>query len=145
MEQLFSPFRVINMNKIKVMQTGQFIKLMLLIVFFVGILSAETFGQSSRSVEEILKERSARQTSSQKKKKKISLFSKKKKSPNTTDAQLRAEYDQRQKDNAKRNKKEAKLAAKPQYSNPLYFGHKKKPKKRPNGKKKFCKECGLRH
>ena len=34
---------------------------------------------------------------------------------------------------------------KPQYSDPSYFGHKKKPKKRPPDKKKYCKECGLYH
>lgn len=34
---------------------------------------------------------------------------------------------------------------KPQYSDPSYFGHKRKPRKRANGKKKFCKECGLTH
>lgn len=45
----------------------------------------------------------------------------------------------------KQKKKEAKLAEKPQYSDPLYFGHKKPPKKRPIGKRKFCKECGLVH
>ncbi len=47
--------------------------------------------------------------------------------------------------NAKRRKKEAKEMKKPQYSNPLYFGHKKKPKKRPVGKRKMCKECGIVH
>jgi len=34
---------------------------------------------------------------------------------------------------------------KPQYSDPSYFGHKRKPKKHKPGKMKFCKECGLRH
>jgi hypothetical protein len=34
---------------------------------------------------------------------------------------------------------------KPQYKDPLYFGHKRKPKKRPPGKQKFCKECGMKH
>jgi len=34
---------------------------------------------------------------------------------------------------------------KPQYKDPLYFGHKKKPKKRPPGKQKYCKECGMKH
>jgi uncharacterized protein HemX len=34
---------------------------------------------------------------------------------------------------------------KPQYSDPMYFGHKKPPKKRPAGKTKYCKECGLKH
>lgn len=47
--------------------------------------------------------------------------------------------------NAKRKKKEAKKMKKPQYSDPLYFGHKKKPKKRRLGKRKFCKECGIVH
>lgn len=41
--------------------------------------------------------------------------------------------------------KQSKNAKKPQYSNPAYFGHKKKPKKRKRGKRKFCKECGIVH
>lgn len=47
--------------------------------------------------------------------------------------------------NAKEKKKIAKKMEKPQYSDPMYFGHKKKPKKRPIGKRKFCKECGIVH
>jgi hypothetical protein len=49
------------------------------------------------------------------------------------------------KDRYKQKAKDQKLAQKPQYSNPLYFGHKKPPKKRPPGKQKFCKECHLKH
>ncbi|MCC5921612.1 MAG: hypothetical protein LAT68_14425 [Cyclobacteriaceae bacterium] len=45
----------------------------------------------------------------------------------------------------KKRKKEAKMAKKPQYSDPTYLGHKRKPKKRPPGKRKFCKECGMVH
>ena len=45
----------------------------------------------------------------------------------------------------KRRKKAAKIAAKPQYSDPTYFGHKKPPVKRPPGKQKFCKECQMKH
>lgn len=55
------------------------------------------------------------------------------------------EYENRMKDNAKKNQKMAKEMKKPQYSDPTYFGHKKKPKKRPPGKKKFCKECSMYH
>lgn len=55
------------------------------------------------------------------------------------------EYHQRVKEVQKRNEKYAKLSKKPQYSDPSYFGHKRKPKKRPPGKKKFCKECGIIH
>jgi len=55
------------------------------------------------------------------------------------------EYEKRMEDNVKKRKKMAKEMKKPQYSDPAYFGHKRKPKKRPQGKKKFCKECGLMH
>ncbi|GAB4326766.1 MAG: hypothetical protein OHK0038_00150 [Flammeovirgaceae bacterium] len=34
---------------------------------------------------------------------------------------------------------------KPRYSNKMYFGHRKPPKKRPPHKRKLCKECGLKH
>lgn len=55
------------------------------------------------------------------------------------------EYEERMKQKAKEYKKLAKLLKKPQYSDPSYFGHKHKPKKRPPGKRKFCKECGIVH
>ena len=45
----------------------------------------------------------------------------------------------------KTRRKNEKLAQKPQYSDPMYFGHKRPPKKRKPGKMKYCKECGLRH
>ena len=45
----------------------------------------------------------------------------------------------------KTRRKNEKMLEKPQYSDPSYFGHKRPPKKRPPGKMKFCKECGLRH
>lgn len=56
-----------------------------------------------------------------------------------------AEYEKRMADNVKKYRKMEKEMKKPQYSDPTYFGHKKKPKKRPPGKKKFCKECGIYH
>ena len=55
------------------------------------------------------------------------------------------EYEDRMQANAKKYKKIAQEAEKPQYSDPTYFGHKKKPKKRKPGKKKFCKECQIVH
>ncbi len=45
----------------------------------------------------------------------------------------------------KERRKAERMADKPQYSDPSYFGHKRPPKKRPPGKMKYCKECGLRH
>jgi hypothetical protein len=69
----------------------------------------------------------------------------KKKSNTPKGDRLVEEYHQRMEANAKRYKKMAKDMEKPQYSDPSYFGHKKKPKKRPVGKRKFCQECGIVH
>jgi hypothetical protein len=55
------------------------------------------------------------------------------------------EYEDRQEANAKRAQAQAKEMEKPRYSDPSYFGHKSKPKKRAPGKKKFCKQCGISH
>ncbi|MBK6266448.1 hypothetical protein JKA74_15490 [Marivirga sp. S37H4] len=71
------------------------------------------------------------------------LFKKKKKT--AFGDQLIVEYEQRMKRNAKEAKKKEKEMQKPQYSDPSYFGHKRKPKKRSPDKMKFCKECGIRH
>ncbi len=71
------------------------------------------------------------------------LFKKKKKSP--FGDQLIVEYEQRMKRNARKARKKEREMQKPQYSDPSYFGHKRKPKKRSPDKMKFCKECGIRH
>lgn len=47
--------------------------------------------------------------------------------------------------NAKEKKRMARKMQHPKYSDPMYFGHKRKPKKRPPGKRKFCKECKIVH
>ena len=58
---------------------------------------------------------------------------------------LEQEYYERMEEVAKLRRKNEKLMEKPQYSNPLYFGHKRPPKKRHPSKMKYCKECGIRH
>lgn len=55
------------------------------------------------------------------------------------------EFHKRMKDNAKRDRKLKRKMEHPQYSDFSYFGHKKPPKKRPVGKRKLCKECGIVH
>ncbi len=55
------------------------------------------------------------------------------------------EYYDRMEANAKKYKKMEREMKKPQYSDPTYFGHKHPPKKRPPGKKKYCKVCGMYH
>jgi hypothetical protein len=69
----------------------------------------------------------------------------KRKSDVKTMEDLKAEARERMIANAKKHEKMAKEMEKPQYSDPSYFGHKNPPKKRKPGKKKFCKECRLRH
>ncbi len=58
---------------------------------------------------------------------------------------LEQEFYERLEEVEKSRRKNERLAEKPQYSNPLYFGHKRPPKKRKPSRMKFCKECGIRH
>jgi hypothetical protein len=58
---------------------------------------------------------------------------------------LIVEYEKRMKANVRKYKVMARKMKKPQYSDPSYFGHKRKPKKRAVGKRKFCKECEIVH
>lgn len=69
----------------------------------------------------------------------------KRKSGRRTTEDLKQEYRDRMEANAKKYQKMAKEMEKPKYSDPSYFGHKNPPKKRKPGKKKFCKECRIRH
>ncbi|MDO1447335.1 hypothetical protein Q0590_13790 [Rhodocytophaga aerolata] len=69
----------------------------------------------------------------------------KRKSDVKTMDDLKQEAKERMMANAKKHEKMAKEMEKPQYSDPSYFGHKNPPKKRKPGKKKFCKECRIRH
>lgn len=73
------------------------------------------------------------------------LFKKKKKTEFKTAAEESAEFRERITAVLEQKAREERKMNKPRYTNPLYFGHKKPPKKRKNGKKKFCKECGLWH
>lgn len=54
-------------------------------------------------------------------------------------------FEERMKAVAKQKEKEAKMAEKPEYSDKLYFGHKRPPKRRKPGKKKYCKICEFAH
>lgn len=67
------------------------------------------------------------------------------KSSGSLEAKAVQEYQQRMKKNARKYNKIERIKDRPQYSDPSYFGHKRKPKKRPVGKRKFCKECGIVH
>ncbi|MEP2025726.1 MAG: hypothetical protein ABJH98_03970 [Reichenbachiella sp.] len=113
-----------------------------LILFCFGIIllfvSNESFAQSSRESEVKPIPASSSQTFSNKKKKSKKAFNK------NYDQGIK-DYEKLMKANKKKYRKMAKGMEKPQYSDPTYFGHKKKPKKRPKGKRKFCDECGIVH
>lgn len=55
------------------------------------------------------------------------------------------EYYERMEAVAKAYKRAERMLEKPQYSNPMYFGHKRPPKKHKPSKMKYCKVCGIRH
>lgn len=67
------------------------------------------------------------------------------KSSGSLEAKAVQEFQKRMKKNARKYNKIDRIKDRPQYSDPTYFGHKRKPKKRPVGKRKFCKECGIVH
>ena len=55
------------------------------------------------------------------------------------------EYQDRMDARGKTYRKNEKNVVTEQYINPMYFGHKKPPKKRPAHKMKLCNVCGIRH
>ena len=95
------------------------------------------YGQNTRTAESRPTQRSYNLPAKKEKKKTSFLKVKKKTETEAFRERLQKVYKQRA--------KEEKLFQKPQYSDPTYLGHKRPPKKRPVGKKKLCKECGIRH
>lgn len=119
----------------------KYLKIIFLLAFV--MIGASVFAQERQdnSFAPMSKEQSATQKKAMKKRGKKSnraMFNKRMN-------QKVKEYEKRMVANAKQDRKERRLAKKPQYSDPSYFGHKKKPKKRPVGKRKFCKECHIWH
>ena len=116
-------------------------KIFITTVIVILVLSYQKIqAQTSRDTENF--EFKSEQTSSKKKKKKKGLFTKKYNSKLNNAVE---EFDELMKSNIKKRAKIARKMEKPQYSDPSYFGHKKPPKKRPVGKRKMCKECGIVH
>lgn len=108
-------------------------------------LPSESVAQNSRDIQV---KKSSTQLRDQTQQKKLSKKQAKKqleKSYSTYFNGLVGEYEDRMVANVKKRNNLAKEYSKPQYSNPSYFGHKKTPKKRANGKKRKCKECHMWH
>lgn len=113
--------------------------LMFGLVCVLGISGAHA--QSTRDVNTKPTAPAPKYQAQKKQKKGFFLFNIFKKKPQSDIAAFRA----RMEETSRKRLKEMKKAKDPQYSDPTYFGHKKPPKKRPPGKMKFCKECGMRH
>lgn len=118
--------------------------LLFILIVFIGGITAEVFGQSlksKRKTETAQQPTSLNPANPQKEYAPNSL----RKSSRGSSHDLEEEYHQRMASLQKTRKKDLRLMAKPQFSDPLYFGHKKLPKKRKPSRMKFCNECGIRH
>ncbi len=110
-----------------------------LLIFFIAFVS---YSQNTRSTEAPKPPRPTYQASKKEKKGAFAFLKKKQKKQGKDEV---AEFRDRLQKVYKQKAKEEKLADKPRYKDPTYFGHKKKPKKRPVGKQKFCKVCKIKH
>lgn len=114
---------------------------------FIGVLVmacivSTAAAQNTRSTEAPKPPRPTYQASKKEKKGAFAFLKKKKKNQGKDEV---AEFRSRLQKVYKEKAKEERLADKPRYKDPTYFGHKKKPKKRPVGKQKFCKVCKIKH
>lgn len=114
-------------------------------LFILGIYMMG-FGQSTRDVA-APKPPSPRYQSNKKVEKKgfflLRIF--KKKDLRKTGLEESEDFQKRMRRTVREKAKLERKSAKPQFQDPTYFGHKRPPKKREKGKRKFCKECGIWH
>lgn len=119
-------------------------KNILLIPFLLLVCTNTTSAQTTRDAE-VKPPAPAYQVSKKSKFSLAQLFTKKKTDTRKLPYEQKKEFEARMSRVAKQKKKDARLASKPQYSKQEYLGHKRKPKKRPVGKKKYCKICEFAH
>ena len=134
----------LNCNVDSIVNSGS-MKNILLISFLILVCTNTTTAQTTRDVE-VKPSAPVYQVSKQKSKFSFAkLFSKKETDTRKLPYEQKEEFEARMRAVAKQIAKDARLASKPQYSKQEYFGHKRKPKKRPVGKKKYCKICEFAH
>ncbi|HEX8060406.1 MAG TPA: hypothetical protein VF473_05690 [Cyclobacteriaceae bacterium] len=81
-------------------------------------------------------------TTAKKKKHRTGVFSPKRQNVKHT---ARYEFYERIEQAAKEKQRILRKLAKPQYSDPRYFGHKRIPKRHQANKMRYCGQCGIRH
>lgn len=114
----------------------------LMLILLATSISGLAYGQTSSATDNSLRPRAAQ--SSFPSKKEIAKREKRAMKPKTN-IDLQKEYYERVETVAKERRKAARIMQKPQYSDPMFFGHKRLPKKRAPKDMRFCKECGIRH
>jgi len=112
-----------------------------IVTLFVGVVSLAS-AQNSRETVQLLSESRPDPPASAVQ---DNIKVKKKYSYDVYYDRLIEEYSERMRANVVKYRKLARKLRKPQYSDPSYFGHKHKPKKRPVGKRKLCRECLIVH
>lgn len=113
-----------------------------LLIFIVSVFSSVAFSQTSREVEPVTA--SAKNQTAVTKHFVVQKTTFRHRYDDYYD-QLIVEYEKRMIANVKKYEKLARIAKKPQYADHSYFGHKRKPKKRAVGKRKYCRECEIVH
>ncbi len=126
---------------------GLFFSVILVLIMLCSGLSvhAQSISPNSKTPGRQFTKKEKRQMRKAEKKRRKFLEEAQKQSQGRTYDQAIFEAQERQKQNAEKYARMEREMKKPQYSDPTYFGHKRKPKKRKPGKKKFCKECGMWH
>ncbi len=122
-------------------------KVLLTTILILGVFLC--VGQNTRSAE-TPKQPLPRYQASKVEKKGLFKSSKKNNTANKSTVKsevedFRANVLKRQKANAKKEYKLAKVERREAKKGKSFFGHKRPPKKRPPGKQKFCKVCRLKH
>jgi hypothetical protein len=113
------------------------------IISLIGIEAAAQNAPNSLSPGQHKETNSMLQTTTKKQKHRKGIFSPSRKQ--NVKHTARYEFYERIEQAAKDKQRILKKLAKPQYSDPRYFGHKRIPKRRPANKMRYCGECGIRH
>jgi len=116
------------------------------LTFIVALIAADTIAQDAPTSLSPGKQKgvSTMLPATTKKKHKKGIFSPRAPKQNVKHT-ARYEFYERIEKGAKEKQRVLRKLAKPQYSDPRYFGHKRIPKRHRANKMKYCGECGIRH
>jgi|ERR1044071_224157 hypothetical protein len=124
------------------MHANRIIPICLVFLFFLADKASAQNAPNSLNPGTHKETSSMLQTKTVQKKHRKGIFSPKRQNVKHT---ARYEFYERIEQAAKEKQRILRKLAKPQYSDPRYFGHKRIPKRRPANKMRYCGECGIRH